>query len=222
MMARRPKTLDELQGMFAGIYTECNDKHYHDTDLMFRLYEIVMKCLESLRKENDAEIIERLPHIFSWLCAFCNRSNIHLSEAVWHKYPNVCPYGLEERGCVCITREEVYNPTLPELLRFRNDYRNMPSTMKEFQDMFDRIYGPVNKVKSKVAVLCHLAEEVGEVGKDYRTKNREGLEAEVADTFAWLCGLSARLAVDLEDLVWKSYPGVCNSCHKDVCVGGGN
>ncbi|OGZ95334.1 MAG: hypothetical protein A3H69_01115 [Candidatus Sungbacteria bacterium RIFCSPLOWO2_02_FULL_47_9] len=94
--------------------------------------------------------------------------------------------------------------------------------MKEFQDMFDRIYGPVNKVKSKVAVLCHLAEEVGEVGKDYRTKNREGLEAEVADTFAWLCGLSARLAVDLEDLVWKSYPGVCNSCHKDVCVGGGN
>lgn len=214
----RPATLRETQEMFNHIYAKTNDDFYSDTGhLMLRLHEVLSKCLESLRKERREEIITRLPHIFAWLAAFCNRMEINITDAVWHKFPNVCPYGLEETGCLCIIRETKYQPTLPQLLRYRNDQRNRPESILQFQIMFARIYGPVNRIKSLVAVLCHLAEEVGEIGKDFRLGNRAGLEAEIADTFAWLCGLATHLGVDLEELIWKSYPGACSSCGQEIC-----
>lgn len=217
-MLFRPGTVTAYQGMLFAIYGAYDDTHYSDEDLMFRLYESMAKCFETLRKEEYKAIVERIPHLLSWLCAICNRKKIDLAEAVWHKYPDICPYGMEMSGCICITREMSYAPSLPELSHLRNDRSHIPQTFREFQQMFARIYGPVNRVKSIVAVVCHLAEEVGEVGEAYRLGNKEEMREEIADVFAWLCGVATRLGANLEVAAWDAYPGVCNTCGEKVCA----
>ena len=217
-MTLRPLTLSGWQKKFGEIFNERNQRCDTDDDIMFHLYEHLTKCFESLRKERFDEIAARLPHIFCWLCAFCNRQHIEMTDVVWEKYPNVCPYGLEEQGCVCIAREVAYQPTLPELLRYRNDQTKRQYDVPGIQAMFARIFGPVNSIKPLLAVLSHLLEEVSEVGKDWRKKRMETIDAEVADTFAQLCAVATKLGRNLDDLIWKTYPGVCHKCNREKCA----
>lgn len=225
----RPETVRGYQDMVYGIYGEYNDRNYQDPHLMMRLWEVIAVCLEALRKERYQEVVAELPHIFSWLCSFCNRHKIDLTEVTWQKYPNICPYGLEEQNCVCMPGGKKYDPTTHELLRFRNDRRNMPTTIRGFQDMFRRIYGPINSVQTIGAALNHIAEEIGEISRAYRLGRREEMEAEIADAFAWLCALATRLSdgkrvfekreepLELEELIWQQYPGVCDACEAEKC-----
>lgn len=225
----RPETIKGYQYMFSGIYGEYNGRNYLDPHLTMRLWEVVAECLESLRKERHQEIIAELAHIFGWLCAFCNRHKIDLTEVTWHKYPNICPYCMKQQDCVCMPGGEKYNPTLQELLSFRNDRKNIPTTIKDFQEMFKRIYGPINSVQTIGAGVDHLAEEIGEISKAYRLGRRDELKTEVADVFARLCTLTTRLSdgqnrprekkepLELEELVWQQYPGACDSCGSEKC-----
>lgn len=217
-MNLRPITFRGLQELHYTIYGAYNDKYFNDQDLMFRLYNETIECFESLRQERIHEVITRLPKIFFWTSAIANRRHIDMADAVWHKYPNVCPYGLETRACVCITREKKYNPTLSELLRFRNDTRERPVTLSQIQRMFSRIYGPINSVMTVRAVFDHLTEEVGEVGRDLWSNNIEGLPAEIADVVARLCAFATKTDNDLEELIWQTYPGVCCRCLNGTCA----
>lgn len=214
----RPYDLLTWQEMFSNIYDEHNRLYYSDAEVMLRLHEEIGESLESLRKERFNEIIDNLPDTFAWLMAFCNRMHIYLNMAAWHKYPNICPYGLERENCSCLTRDTKYRPQDHELAQFRRDRRDMPVSLRDWQKMFERLYGLFNKkAQTNAQVFYHLAEEVSELGKDLRLQNMDGMKAEAADVFAWLCGTATKLETDFDDLIWRHYPGECNRCHDSLC-----
>jgi len=214
----RPKSLAELQKMFLVIYDDHNRERYSDADLLLHVFEDISESLESIRKEHLQEVVKNLPRTFAWFMAFCNRMEIDLSKVVWHKYPNLCPYCLKSAHCACISHELKYRPTDSDLTQYRRDMTYMPVTLSDWQTMFDHIYGRINRnVASFTAVYYHLVEELGEVSKDFRFKNRSGIEAEVADFFAWILAVSIKLGVDLDSAAWACYPGECNKCRKSKC-----
>lgn len=128
----RPFTLRDYQRMNAHIYTKAN-KRYSNYDLFLRLIEEVSVVMEIARKDKREEFPGQLARTFSWWLALGNRLNIDLQEALWHKYPNVCPWCLRPENCNCA----VEHPRMPEderetiLRRLRRDRSSEPQLLKD-------------------------------------------------------------------------------------------
>ena len=52
----------------------------------------------------------------------------------------------------------------------------------------------------------------------FRTSDPDGSRDYLAKIFGWYCALANRLNVNLEDTLWKKYPGICPRCMEHVCV----
>jgi diguanylate cyclase (GGDEF)-like protein len=73
-----------------------------------------------------------------------------------------------------------------------------------------------------------LMEELGEIAEAMRLEYfyRDNLRNEVADVFAWLCGLAnvlplafgSRDVMSLADAAWVQYPDECSHCGNEVCT----
>ncbi len=211
---KRPRSLGEWQALHARIYEEKNRRDYTPEDLALRLSEEMSFIAECLRKEAYEELVERLPRFYLWFLAFCSMTSLSLEGAIWEKYHGCCPYCGALKNCFCISNE-----TKSEHLHRAED-ASKPVTLKEWQDFFFDLYGKINKLLPTVTVGLHLAEEVGEVSRAFRLQEREGekpLHDEVADVMAWLFALSSKLSIDLEEVTWRTYPGVCDVCGKEQC-----
>jgi len=57
-----------------------------------------------------------------------------------------------------------------------------------------------------------LLDEVGELGDALQQGNREELEKEFADVFAWLASLANVVSVDLERAALSKYNNKCPKC----------
>ncbi len=79
------------------------------------------------------------------------------------------------------------------------------------------LYGWQNERIMLIQTAAHLAEEVGEVSKALRHKDRAKLCEEMADVASWIFGLATRLNLDLETIVWECYPYECEKCHHTEC-----
>jgi NTP pyrophosphatase (non-canonical NTP hydrolase) len=207
----RPVSLDGWQEMFAGIYTEKDERDYAPADLLLRVQEEAAKIDEGIRKENGPEINNALPHLFCWFLSFCNMVGIDIEEAVWEKYPAVCPYCGREENCMCITEEEKPSQW------FKNYGGRIPTSLDDWQEMFRRIYGRINKATWLVQVWLHVHEELGELSREFRLEEISKTREEVADCFAWLMAFCNKLNIQLGAITWRVYPGVCSVCKKDKC-----
>jgi len=214
----RPATLKEQQKMFNEIYGEHNDELYSTHDIKDQIWEKSSQISECIRKEGTSEIIVYLPVLYGWLMALWNRLDLDISEAAWSKYPNICPYCKRLEKCLCITEDLVFHSADMSLNVFRRDTKNKPQGVPEWQTMFKRIYGNINKVKPLVAVWFHFNEEVGEVSRELRHGNAQGIRDESADVFAWFLAFCIKLGIDMDDLIWKTYPYECNICRNEKCA----
>ncbi|MEK7482405.1 MAG: MazG nucleotide pyrophosphohydrolase domain-containing protein [Patescibacteria group bacterium] len=216
----RPQTLGEWQEMFDSIYGKHNAS-YTVSDILLHLIEEMGEIAEELRKENTPEVILKLPDIFAWLLSFCNACEptaVDLEKAIRNKYPGVCPYCFAADTCTCIANAEP-KPTYKSNSRMLEPFRNAAKeglTLDEWQGLFARIYGPVNKIKTQMQLWLHLWEEIGELSKAFRI-GRPDLEEEVADVFAWLIGISNKLFIFLANVTWNAYPGRCRKCSQKEC-----
>ena len=214
----RPLTLAEWQTMFNHIFGRRN-AGVPLTDIWLHLMEEAGEVAEDLRKEDFSMLRQDLPDIFAWLCAFANKYGIELGQVAWDKFPGICPYCQRERRCVCIAESyPEYDPT--RLIDYRHRQDGRPRTLTEWQEMFETIYGNVNKVVPRFGIGFHLMEEIGEVAREIRYGNRDDCKAELADVFAWVLAIVMKVPEvgSFSDAVWEAYPGVCKICHKERCA----
>jgi NTP pyrophosphatase (non-canonical NTP hydrolase) len=66
------------------------------------------------------------------------------------------------------------------------------------------------------ATFRWFTEEVGELARAIRTRERANLELEFSDVFAWLLSLANLLDVDLADAMAR-YANGCPKCHASPC-----
>lgn len=97
-----------------------------------------------------------------------------------------------------------------------NDRIN-PLSISEFQKLMDTLYGSRDNQRGILKTLLWFFSEIGELSEAIRLNNKQMIEEEMADVFAWLSSLANILNIDLEKAVEKKYPFNCPKCFKSPC-----
>ncbi|MBI2042241.1 MAG: hypothetical protein HYT21_00600 [Candidatus Nealsonbacteria bacterium] len=227
----RPQSVSDFQRMFRYIYHALNEAEYpKDGDLIARLIEEITRLMEFARKDRRTLFKEQMANIFSWSMAVVNRLGIDPQEALWEKYPGVCPYCLREKDCICGTEHPIVENKELALRRFRRERADRrPQTLKDHQELHLRLYSWQHDRELPIVVAAHLVEEAGEVSCAYRRLGMANsdtaknflfneLISEMADVMSWMFALANRLDFDLSEAIWEYYPYECVKCQKGPCV----
>lgn len=89
--------------------------------------------------------------------------------------------------------------------------------VKEFQAQIEAIYLERDKSRGTLGTFAWLVEEIGELSRALRGNDRQNLEEEFADCFAWLSTLASLAEVDLAAAAQKYAKG-CPRCSATPCV----
>jgi len=90
-------------------------------------------------------------------------------------------------------------------------------SIKEFQQLMAQIYLQRDLERGAERTFMWLVEEVGELSDSMLRGDREQIEEEISDIFAWLTSLCNVLDIDLEGVVSRKYTKVCPRCLKSPC-----
>jgi NTP pyrophosphatase (non-canonical NTP hydrolase) len=90
--------------------------------------------------------------------------------------------------------------------------------IKDAQDLMRRIYYERDVERGIDRILLRTFQELGELSEAIqRKKSTDAISAEMADVFAWICSVANLLEINLSDVLYKKYPGVCYKCGKSPC-----
>ncbi len=89
-------------------------------------------------------------------------------------------------------------------------------TITEFQQRIRDIYFDKDSRRGRDGTFRWLVEEVGELARALRRDDRENLEEEFADVYAWLASLATLEGIDL-DAACAKYANGCPKCHGTPC-----
>lgn len=88
--------------------------------------------------------------------------------------------------------------------------------LSDFQEQMRATYVERDAARGRDATFRWLTEEVGELAKALRTRDRENLVHEFGDVLAWLASLANLEDVDLGSAA-ERYAGGCPKCHHTPC-----
>jgi len=91
-------------------------------------------------------------------------------------------------------------------------------TLKEFQQLIERIYHKKDAARGIPGSYMWFAEEVGELSRALRRGERDNLEEEFADCLAWLTTLASLAGVDLQQAALRRYDPHCPYCEQAPCA----
>jgi len=91
-------------------------------------------------------------------------------------------------------------------------------TIHEFQSLIERVYLAKDSKRGLDGTFRWFAEEVGELARGIRHKDRDELAGEFADVFAWLASLASQCGIDLEQSALEKYERGCPKCLREPCV----
>lgn len=92
-----------------------------------------------------------------------------------------------------------------------------PKTPGEFQEMNSYIYGERNKrYYSDADLVRRLLEQTALLSKIARKDYRDRFALYLADTFSWYNALANRLGLDVQEIMWQRFPGVCSYCLQPI------
>jgi NTP pyrophosphatase (non-canonical NTP hydrolase) len=89
-------------------------------------------------------------------------------------------------------------------------------SLRGFQERIEAIYGRRDRERGLAATFMWFAEEVGELSRALRGRDRRALSAEFADTLAWLVTLASMAGVDMA-LAARKYAAGCPRCQATPC-----
>jgi len=97
--------------------------------------------------------------------------------------------------------------------------RNMTTkmTIREFQDLIERIYYDRDSSRGLASTFMWFIEEVGELAQALRSGDRKQLADEFSDVLAWLATTASIAGIDLEQATQK-YAGGCPKCGQIPCT----
>ncbi len=93
-------------------------------------------------------------------------------------------------------------------------------TINEFQHLIKKTFYHKDSKRGFEKTFIWFVEEVGELAKSFKQKEKEKekVENEFADVFAWLCSLANLMDVNLEEVSTKKYGNGCPKCGKMPCI----
>ncbi|MGE3174368.1 MAG: MazG nucleotide pyrophosphohydrolase domain-containing protein [Planctomycetota bacterium] len=87
-----------------------------------------------------------------------------------------------------------------------------------FQRRIEELYFERDRDRGVQGTLLWFVEEVGELVRAIRRGERQNLEEEFADVFAWLATLASLHGLDLEAIGRGKYAAGCPRCHSAPCA----
>jgi NTP pyrophosphatase (non-canonical NTP hydrolase) len=177
------------------------------------------------------------------LCFFATKLGFDLDRITWEKFPDICPYCLPARmtpklakriskatqgqaiqSCRCSGgKARPYDPSGALIEQMRCHEQLHPSTIEQWQQVFDGIYGLRHRDVG-VALGYHLVEEIGEVAREIQGQDFVACQAEVADVLSWIFSLANSAArtmnrpVSVQKALGTYYSGPCRSCSQVACI----
>lgn len=228
-------SLDEWYQLINSIYLEAN--FYRDPSSIFtHLVEIsgglASSSIGKVKQDVDEEAF--LAKAIGWWLTLCGKVRVRSIESmIWAKYPNVCPYCGKKPHISrdCKHRKKTHKEIDWETLRQIgvNNLADKPRTIRDWQKMFDDIYGR-DEAGDKQKILTRITEELGELAESVRLLpvTHMYFMNEATDVFAWLMRLANQIDEEkqtdeaetgkiLENSLWSQYPGVCSYCRNRPC-----
>ncbi len=89
--------------------------------------------------------------------------------------------------------------------------------IRAFQSQIESIYLGRDSKRGKEGSTLWFIEEVGELIRALRRGERENLEEEFADVFAWMSSLASIEGIDLAGVVLEKYGKGCPRCKETPC-----
>lgn len=226
--------LDQYIDMFEEIYEPIQNIERDFNHVLARLLEAIAGCSQYVNKYDQKGLADNLPNVFSWYCSLVYKSGISspLSEALWRKFPAVCPYCLKS-PCACTHGKKslANNSHILEDLS-KNNITEKPVSLYEWQIMFSKIYPRSAEGFDQKINFAHLIEELGEASEAYRIRYYvpTALESELADIFTWIIGMAnfvnsqaiegnvmGYTQYNFEKQVYDRYPHKCPDCKHIPC-----
>jgi NTP pyrophosphatase (non-canonical NTP hydrolase) len=90
-------------------------------------------------------------------------------------------------------------------------------TVREFQKRIEEIYYARDSRRGLAGTFMWFTEEVGELARALRQKDKGRIEAEFADVLAWLSTLASLAGIDLENAATGKYQAGCPRCGRAPC-----
>ena len=87
-----------------------------------------------------------------------------------------------------------------------------------FQKRIEQIYLERDAARGVPGTLLWFVEEVGELVRAIRRQERQNLEEEFADVYAWLATLASLHGLALDEVGRKKYAAGCPKCSATPCA----
>lgn len=89
--------------------------------------------------------------------------------------------------------------------------------LKAYQKLIERIYNKKDSKRGLDKTFSWFVEEVGELARAMRKKDKERISEEFADCLAWLLSVGSILGIDAEEAMEKYCRG-CPKCGQTPCA----
>lgn len=88
--------------------------------------------------------------------------------------------------------------------------------LNKHQELIEKIYFQKDSKRGMDKTFNWLVEEIGELARAIRKKDKEKIKEEFADCLAWLLSVGSILGIDAEEAMTKYRKG-CPKCHSTPC-----
>lgn len=88
--------------------------------------------------------------------------------------------------------------------------------LKQHQTLIKEIYYQKDSARGLNKTFNWLVEEIGELARAIRKKDKDKIQEEFADCLAWLLSVGSILGIDAESAMGK-YAHGCPKCHHTPC-----
>lgn len=90
-------------------------------------------------------------------------------------------------------------------------------SIHEAQEKVGVIFGEANSRFSLGTLALLLGRSMGMLHKPYRLGDEERFKVQLPGVFAWVSAVANAVDINLEDVLWEHFPGVCPYCAQKVC-----
>lgn len=226
-MINEDSSLDDMVTYINEIYEQSNSERDF-TDIILMFFEDIGRCFQLTTRKREDEVVQMLPSMFKWFCTLYSKSDnksVQVSDMLWLKFPNICPY-CKDKTCSCKVGKEILDIAYISKISEQNK-KDKPKNLNDWQNHFQKIYPRNMENSSYVGNVSHLAEELAELSEAYRKsylkKDIPCVQMELADVFSWIVGL-ANLIHGIEqakkekgiyrfgDVIFNEYKKGCPKC----------
>ncbi len=209
-------TMDEFQDFVKEVYGLSNDRHFNTWDMLANIERFIMRGLKGIRKKDHEKTKINLMVSLSWFMSLMNQLHISVGDEIWKRFPYACSYcGF----CPCSCKEK----KIKKRKKFITNSKNRPGTLKNFQEMFEKIYP--SKGRNLKDAGIHLAEEMGELLEaisiyrgNHNKKDFNRIRTEAADLFSCMAGVFNSLGMDMAKELSFTFSNNCHACEKSPCI----